>query len=122
VSTRGQQHCEHAEQQSGSERDHPQWVERKSARDRSRIADLRGRVSGLAGNSVNTHDASESHDVSVEREENVEDIAVADKRLIFVVHIGFADTRKLGAGAFRSIDNADHQLHFLSLVMHLVGD
>jgi len=58
--------------------------------------------------------------VSVEREETVEDIAAPDKRSIFVVRIGFADTRKLGAGAFRSIDNADPQLHFLSLVRHVI--
>jgi hypothetical protein len=34
----------------------------------------------------------------VEREKTVEDIAAPDKRSIFVMRIGFADTRKPGAG------------------------
>jgi hypothetical protein len=70
---------------------------------------------------VNAHDASESLNVSVEREKTVEDIAASDKRLIFVMRIGFADTRTLGADACPSIDNADRQLHFLSLVSQRVG-
>jgi hypothetical protein len=75
----------------------------------------------LAGNSVPAHDASESFNASVEREKTVEDIAAPDKRLIFAVRIGFADTRMLRAVRLRSIDNADQQLHFLSLVRHVIG-
>jgi hypothetical protein len=54
-------------------------------------------------------------------EKTVEDIAAPDKRSIFVVHIGFADTRMLQVGALRSIGNADPQLHFLSLVRLAIG-
>ena len=80
ASTRCQQHCQHAEEKSCCERDHPQRVDRKLARDGRRIAALCGRVRVSAGNSVNAHDASESLNVSVEREKTVEDIAAADKR------------------------------------------
>jgi hypothetical protein len=54
-----------------------------------------GRVGVSAGNSLNAHDVSESLNVSVEREKTVEDIPAPDKRSIFVVRIGFADTRSL---------------------------
>jgi hypothetical protein len=54
----------------------------------------------LAGNAVNAHAASESRNVSVEREKTVEDLAVPDKRLIFVVRIGFADTRSWARAHF----------------------
>jgi hypothetical protein len=57
----------------------------------------------------------------VERETTVEDIAAPDKRSIFVVRIGFADTRKLRADTLQSIGSADRQLHFLSLVRRAVG-
>jgi len=94
-STRCQQHCQHAEEKACSERDQPQRIEGKPTRDGSRLADLCGRVRVLAGNSVNAHDASESLNASVEREKTVEDITAPDKRLIFVVRIGSADTRRL---------------------------
>jgi hypothetical protein len=73
----------------------------------------------LAGSSLNAHDASESLNVSMERERTVVDIAASDKRSIFVVRIGFADTRA-APDVLRSIDNADQQLHFLSLVSGVV--
>jgi hypothetical protein len=57
----------------------------------------------------------------VERETTVEDIAAPDKRSIFVVRIGFADTRELRADTLQSIGSADLQLHFLSLVRRAVG-
>jgi hypothetical protein len=55
----------------------------------------------------------------MERERTVVDIAASDKRSIFVVRIGFADTRA-APDVLRSIDNADQQLHFLSLVSGVV--
>ena len=121
ASTGCQQHCQHAEEKSCTERDHPQRIDRKSMRDGCCIAARCGRVRVLAGNSVPAHDASESFNASVEREKTVEDIAAPDKRLIFAVRIGFADTRMLRAVRLRSIDNADQQLHFLSLVRHVIG-
>src|SRR5687767_9025896 len=78
ASTRCQQHCEHAEEKACSERDHPQRVDRKTARDGRRLAALCRRVRALAGNSLKVHDASESLNVLVERGEMVEDIVVPD--------------------------------------------
>jgi hypothetical protein len=115
ASSRCQQHCQHAEQKSRSERDHPQRVDRKPTRGGRRIAALCGRARVLIGNSVSAHDASESLNVSVEREETLEDIAAPDKRSIFVVSIGYADTKKCCAGALRSIDKADEQRTFYRL-------
>jgi hypothetical protein len=94
-STGCQQHCQHAEEKSCCERDHPERVERKPVRDGRLIAALCGRDRVLAGNLVNAHDASESLNLSVERAKTVEDITAPDKRSIFVVCIGFADIRKL---------------------------
>lgn len=74
----------------------------------------------LAGNSVNAHDASESLNVSVEREKDGRRHRCTRQAMNFRRAYRICRYEKAVPDAVRSIGEADRQRHFLSLVSHVV--